>query len=222
MTQSRMARMTRHMLAVATAVLGAVVLAVVQGGVPAAAQTAPVLSSASCETLASLSLPETRITSAELVPGPAFTPPGGRALDKLPAFCRVAATSAPAVRFEVWLPAAGWNGKFQGVGNGANAGSISYDAMATALRRGYAVASTDTGHATTNGRDARWALGHPELVVDFAYRGLHITTEHAKAAVRRFRHAAAHGRSAAGDAVGGGRRERGSGIPRLHAVDDRA
>jgi feruloyl esterase len=86
----------------------------------------------------------------------------------------------------VWLPITGWNGKFQGVGNGANAGSISYDAMATALRRGYAVASTDTGHATTNGRDARWAMGHPELLVDFAYRGLHITTEHAKAIVRAF------------------------------------
>ena len=50
----------------------------------------------------------------------------------------------PRAAFEVWLPLSGWNGKFQGVGNGANAGAISYDAMATAVRRGYAVASTDT------------------------------------------------------------------------------
>src|SRR5262245_2279149 len=140
-----------------------------------------------CAKLAALTLPETTITSAELVAGPTFSPTtGSRALGNLPAFCRVRATSQPAVRFEVWLPVSGWNQKFQGVGNGANAGSISYDAMAGALRRGYAVASTDTGHATTNGRDAPWALGHPELMTDFAHRGLHITTQHGKAIVQHF------------------------------------
>jgi feruloyl esterase len=141
---------------------------------------------ASCDALAATALPDTTITKVEAVNGPTFAPPSGRALDKLPAFCRVAATSKPAVRFEVWLPMSNWNGKFQGVGNGANAGSISYDAMATALRRGYAVASTDTGHATTNGRDAQWALGHPELLADFAHRGLHVTTEHGKSIVKSF------------------------------------
>lgn len=140
----------------------------------------------SCERLATLALPDTTITTVETVAGPGFTPPGGRALAKLPSFCRVAATSKPAVRFEVWLPQNGWNGKFQGVGNGANAGAISYDAMGTALRRGYAVASTDTGHTTTNGRDARWALGHPELVEDFGHRALHVTTEHGKAITRAY------------------------------------
>ncbi len=142
-----------------------------------------------CDRIASLALPDTTITATETISGPSFTPPGERGnatLKDLPAFCRVAATSKPAVRFEVWLPVAGWNGKFQGVGNGANAGTISYDAMALALRRGYAVASTDTGHATTNGRDAQWALGRPDLVADFGYRGLHLTTEHGKAIVRSF------------------------------------
>jgi feruloyl esterase len=140
----------------------------------------------SCAALATLALPDTTITAAEPVSGPIFEPPGGRPLDRLPAFCRVAATAKPAVRFEVWLPATSWNGKFQGVGNGANAGSISYDAMATAIRRGYAVASTDTGHATTNGRDAQWAMGHPELVVDFGYRGMHVMTEQAKIITKAF------------------------------------
>jgi len=139
-----------------------------------------------CSKLTALSLTDTTVTAAERVAGPSFTPPSGRALANLPAFCRVAATSQPSVRFEVWLPANGWNGKFEGVGNGANAGSISYDAMAEGLRRGYAVASTDTGHATTNARDAQWAMGRPDLLIDFAYRGLHITTEHAKAIVRAF------------------------------------
>ncbi len=58
--------------------------------------------------------------------------------------------------------------------------------MAAALRRGYATASTDTGHATTNARDASWAVGHPELVVDFGHRAIHITAEHAKNLVRAF------------------------------------
>lgn len=175
-----MARMTRlHAgLALAIAVAGSL-----------SAQTPQPAGAPSCGRLAALALPDTAITTAEAVTGGSFAPPGGRAgaaLKDLPQFCRVAATSKPAVSFEVWLPLTGWNGKFQGVGNGANAGAIGYEAMAQALRRGYAVASTDTGHATTNGRDARWAMGRPDLVIDFAYRGLHITTEHAKAVVRAF------------------------------------
>jgi feruloyl esterase len=141
---------------------------------------------AACERLATLALPETVITRTEIVDRGSFAPPAGRSIGSLPALCRVAATTEPAVRFEVWLPLSNWNGKFQGVGNGANGGQISYGAMASAIRRGYAVASTDTGHATTNGRDAKWALGHKNLVVDFAYRGLHLTTVNAKTIVRAF------------------------------------
>ena len=121
----------------------------------------------SCASLASIGLSDTIIKVAEEVAGPAFAPPGGGPINGLPRFCRVAGVSKPTVNFEVWLPVDGWNGKFQGVGNGANAGSIVYGAMATAIRRGYATASTDTGHATTNSRDGQWAVGHPELVADF-------------------------------------------------------
>ena len=161
---------------------GTILAALCAATVAARTQSSPT----SCEGLVGLALPDTRITKVEAITGPAFTPPGGRALGNLPSFCRVTATSKPAVGFEVWLPLTGWNGKFQGVGNGANAGSISYDAMGAALRRGYAVASTDTGHTTTNARDARWAMGRPDLLIDFAYRGLHLTTEHGKAIVRAF------------------------------------
>ncbi len=165
-----------------TAALGASFVALAFAPV---AQTAP--ATASCAGLAALALPDTAITAAEEVAGPAFTPPGASAaLIGLPRFCRVAGTSRPAVHFEVWLPLDTWNGKYQGVGNGANAGSIVYGAMADALRRGYATASTDTGHSTTNARDARWAMGHPELVEDFGYRAIHITAEHAKRIVAAF------------------------------------
>src|SRR6266540_2023339 len=82
----------------------------------------------------------------------------------LPAFCRVEAIARPTsdsdIKFEVWIPPVeAWNGKFQGVGNGGYQGSISYAAMATALRRGYATASTETGHT---GDDMKFGQGHPE------------------------------------------------------------
>ena len=56
------------------------------------------------------------------------------------------------------MPASRWNGKFEAVGNGGWAGTISYPAMAQALVRGYATTSTDTGHSTAG---ASFAFGHP-------------------------------------------------------------
>ena len=71
------------------------------------------------------------------------------------------------------MPVADWNGKFQGVGNGGWSGAISYGPLAAALRRGYAAASTDTGHS---GGSASFALGHPEKLIDFAWRAVHEMT----------------------------------------------
>jgi feruloyl esterase len=167
----------RFMLASMTALLLAAVLA------PAPMNAAP---EPSCASVASIALPDTTIKMAVEVTGPSFAPSGAAALNNLPAFCRVVGVTRPAVNFEVWLPLSAWNGKFQGVGNGANAGSIGYPAMATALRRGYATAGTDTGHATRNARDAAWAVGHPELMIDFGYRAIHVTTENAKKVVQAF------------------------------------
>jgi len=146
---------------------------------------------ASCESLMSMALPNTTMTLARVVEAGAFTPPtpptgpaGGGAFRDLPAFCRIAATLKPSsdsdIKVEIWMPLSGWNGKFEAVGNGGWAGTISYGAMAGALRRGYATASTDTGHAG-NGGDGSFALNHPEKVVDFAYRAVHEMTVQAKA-----------------------------------------
>jgi feruloyl esterase len=44
--------------------------------------------------------------------------------------------------------------------------------LAEGLRQGFDVASTDDGHSWTT---AAWALGHPEKVVDFGYRAVHLT-----------------------------------------------
>ena len=149
---------------------------------------------ATCEGLRSLSLRNVTVTQATVVAAGQFSPQGAggavpAAAAKLPAFCRVAATLTPTrdsdIKIEVWMPSQGWNGKFLGVGNGGWAGNISYPAMAESLGRGYAVASTDTGH-TGNGGDASFALGHPEKLIDFGYRAVHEMTAAAKAFVRAF------------------------------------
>jgi feruloyl esterase len=121
------------------------------------------------------------------VPAGPFTPPGANQALELPGFCRVVAMTQPAVNFEVWLPTEGWNGKFHTSGNGGMAGSISYSAMATALNRGYAAASTDTGHVRGDGGfDANWALNRPDLIEDFGHRSIHLTAVHGKAISEAF------------------------------------
>jgi feruloyl esterase len=175
---------------------------------------------APCESLRALNLPNTTITSAELVAAGPFTPPapagppggpvapagagaqaGGRGgagrgggggapaapAIRLPAHCRVAAVLKPSsdshIEMEVWMPAENWNGKFQAVGNGGWAGSISFPAMATALQEGYATASNDTGH---KGGSAVFAVDHPEKLVDFAYRAVHEMTVQSKAIIAKY------------------------------------
>ena len=154
------------------------------------------LTAATCDDLRSLPLKDTTILSATTVLAGEFTVPGAdpetlSTFKKLPAFCRIAGVAKPSadsdIRFEIWLPLTDWNGKFQGVGNGGFAGSISYGAgaMSRSLSRGYATASTDTGHQGIM-VDATWARGHPEKVTDFGYRAIHLTAEYAKTAIRAF------------------------------------
>jgi Tannase and feruloyl esterase len=147
------------------------------------------LAATSCESLAKLELPATTITYAAVVPAGTFTPPGGKTMHDLPAFCRIAGVIKPSsdsdIRFEVWLPTAGWNGKFQGMGNGGFAGEISYGQLGLSISHGYATASTDTGHEA-GGTDARWALHHPEKIVDFGYRAIHETAVQAKSILHAF------------------------------------
>jgi hypothetical protein len=143
-----------------------------------------------CRGLVSLTLPEVTIARAEPIAAGSFSPPAGKPIAGLPAFCRVAGAIRPSpdsdIEFEVWMPSAGWNGKFEGAGNGGFGGRISYEAMAAALRRGYATASTDTGHRSGDATDAAWALGHPEKIVDFGYRAIHETAVAARAVIRAF------------------------------------
>src|ERR1041384_4678209 len=153
-----------------------------------------VAAAATCEGLSSISLPHTTITLAQPVAAGAFVAPGrgggpGQALTDLPAFCRVMATLTPSsdsdIRMELWLtvePA--WNGKLRGTGNGGLGGGTGANANALAggVRRGYATAGNNTGHAG----DSSYALSHPEQIKDFGYRSAHEMTVAAKALIAAF------------------------------------
>jgi len=151
----------------------------------------PAFAQQPCEKLKDLRLPGVEITSATLVAeGPLPATPGALPLAQpavVPARCAVKAVSRPTsdsqIGIEVWLPPSGWNGKYQQVGNGGWAGSIPLTSMAGPLRRGYATAGTDDGHA---GMDASWAVGHPEKLIDFGYRALHETRMAAQAVAKAF------------------------------------
>jgi feruloyl esterase len=152
-----------------------------------------------CEQLQVLAFSNAHITEATTIPEGVFDPPGREGLTPsrarrtapLPAHCRVRLVLTPSpdsnINVELWLPVEQWNGKFLAVGNGGWAGSIQgYDDMQEALRRGYATAGTDTGHSAADGPAGRFALGHPEKIVDFAYRAIHDMTVKSKRLIQMF------------------------------------
>ena len=153
-----------------------------------------------CNALAGLSVPGIVQIAATVVTEGKFAPPDAEANVLIglprdletPPFCRVQAVAKPSadshINIEIWLPLADWNGRFCQAGNGGFGRGFFVPAafMIPALRRGYAVAGTDMGHPRTTGYDARWALHHPEKVIDWAYRANLVTAEFGKLVTARF------------------------------------
>ena len=127
-----------------------------------------VQSPASCAKLAGLNLDRVEITSATLIPAGLTVPPpypGAPSIGPLPAHCRVDGVINRrkgvdgqdfGIGFSLALPSA-WNGDFMMQGGGGGNGIVAYPAGAnysgdsSALSRGFAVASTDTGHKAKTG-----------------------------------------------------------------------
>src|SRR5262252_6088319 len=168
-----------------------------------------VSASTPCDGLKTLSTPQATVLGADVVPAGIFTPPPpppgaippadgrGRGApatpppEPIPKHCRVKLTLKPSadsnIYSELWMPTDNWNGKLLVVGNGGFAGSIQgYGDMQIALRLGYATAATDTGHQGGDGPNGMFALGHPEKIVDFAYRALHDTTVQSKLLIKEY------------------------------------
>ncbi|MGB7354608.1 MAG: tannase/feruloyl esterase family alpha/beta hydrolase [Acidobacteriaceae bacterium] len=156
---------------------------IIRGFICLLATSSPLLFAADCPSLKNLQLPNTTITLAETVTSGTLDIAAAPPLHDLPVFCRVAGEIHPTpdsrIRFEVWLPAQGWNGRLLGTGNGGFAGSMWPQELASYLKRGFAVSGTDAGHQA-EGTDATWAFGHPEKIKDFGWRAIHLTAETAK------------------------------------------
>jgi len=161
-------------------------IAVVVAMAPRAVGAAPI----ACESMRQVTLSNGSVLTAEQVAAGAFTPPNAgnaaaaAAFTSVPAFCRLTLKLTPSadsdIRVEVWLPLSGWNRKIQAAGNGGLGGTLPYPALAAAVRAGYAAAGTDGGHV---GGNADFVAGHPEKLVDFAYRAIHEMTVTAKTLV---------------------------------------
>jgi len=98
-------------------------------------------------------------------------------------FCRVLIQVQPEIRIEVSLPQK-WNRRLYMFGNGGYAGENleAPNRVAhrnAALRLGFAVAQTNTGHDAVKEPLGTFTV-HPQKLLDYAFRSLHVTAETAK------------------------------------------
>ncbi len=141
---------------------------------PVAAQTANEEASA-CTALMGYALDGGQVTSAKVMPASQDGPYGA-----LPAYCEVRATARPAISIEVRLPLENWNGGLYQTGCGgfcgilgrADAGGGFINAMGPGLAKGYATATSDSGHHGLSVADASWAQENPQAERDWGWRSV--------------------------------------------------
>jgi hypothetical protein len=155
-------------------IVSSVAASVAGGFLPA--QTKPAIG---CADLRALTNNEVTVAIAATVPATADAPE----------HCRVFGQIVPQIGFELRLPAA-WNGSFYMFGNGGYAGEAldTPGRVATAVRalkRGFAVAQTDTGHSALKEPEATFAVDRQKLL-DWAFRSLHVTAEAGKVLARAY------------------------------------
>jgi hypothetical protein len=149
-----------------------------------------------CSQLTEVPLERAAVVSAILVSSTELPPSGpgpqrSANVVHVAAHCEVKAVATPTsdsqIHFEVWLPLpSAWNGKFMQLGSGGWGGSISTRGMVTPLNRGYAVASTDDGHDAKVDGTGKFTTGHPEKLIDFGYRAIHLTSLQTRVILRAF------------------------------------
>ena len=119
-----------------------------------------------------------RLTDVNHAIEPGYVVP---ATDTTPAYCHVRGVINRAIRFEVTMPLENWNGRLMFSTVGGLAGTIGD--VTSLLPRGFAMASTDTGHELAEGNNF---LKQPEALLDYAYRGVHLSTLAAKRLITSF------------------------------------
>jgi Tannase and feruloyl esterase len=152
-----------------------------------------------CSSLASLSAADFKVQTAEWVGATRLTVgPAGTALE-VPDHCLFRVTLDPrpsdldnmsyGTGIELRLPA-NWNGRFLFQGGGGLNGVLlpavgAVGAFPSALARGFAVVSTDSGHRGKNALDSRFGVDQ-QAKLDFAYQAVARTTVQAKSLIARF------------------------------------
>lgn len=111
------------------------------------------------------------------------------AAGEVPAYCHVTGQMMPEIRFELSLPAS-WNGRFYMFGNGGYAGETLSSPMRagfrqTALKRGFAVAQTNTGHDAVVEPLGTFAVNRQKML-DYAWRAVHLTADTSKQLIRTY------------------------------------
>jgi len=153
-----------------------------------ATATAQAESTVSCADLANLKIEGVEVTKAAPIPAGTTIPPmypGARSSGPLPAHCRVdgvinrrngAGGEEFGIGFALALPEKeAWNGDFMMQGGGGGNGVVAYPMGASytgdksALQRGFAVASTDTGHEAKTGPFDFSFMRDQQAYLDFAY-----------------------------------------------------
>src|SRR5262245_921951 len=107
-----------------------------------------------------------------------------------PEYCDVRGTINRHIKFAVFLPTE-WNQRFQMVGNGGKAGSISLSDMRTAVASGFATSSTDTGHDAASPTEGGSRFGNDaifgkEREIDFGWRAVHLTAGVSKELIKTY------------------------------------
>ena len=96
------------------------------------------------------------------------------------AYCFVEGVIPNTIRFWLWLPD-DWNGRFVMRGGGGYAGhSSGIDPVDPLRDKGYAIATTDTGHDARTHPLASFAYNNGAQEIDYAYRAVHLTATKAK------------------------------------------
>jgi tannase/feruloyl esterase len=139
----------------------------------AAPDKAAVRNAAACLDLTKLTLKDTFVSDATILP----------AKGSVPEYCRVQGAIEKVILFEVGLPTRTWNGKFFYAGGGGYNGTI--PSLNDGLSRGYASTGSDTGHRGEHW-DASALLNNPQAQVNYAHRGAHLTTVVAKQIVEAY------------------------------------
>lgn len=147
-------------------------------GAPALAEDRP---EAKCTALRDAVFDAGHVTSARVID----------AAGDMPAYCEVRATALPAISIEVRLPVTGWNGRFYQVGCGGFCGNLGgrsgfVNAMGPGLQKGYATATTDSGHHGLTSFDADWADGNVNAERDWGWRSIGETNRVAQATIQAF------------------------------------